>query len=81
MRLDVFKHPAHSPELSPSDFYVFGPETPTFTSDGDGWEVMVPWRLGSTARNFLQMGICRLVQQGDSCLRTSCDCFIIVPGP
>ena len=79
MRLDVFKHPAHSRDLSPSDFHVFGPETPTFMSDGDGREVMLQRLLGSRARNCLQMGIRRLVHQGDSCLHTSCDCFIIVP--
>lgn len=64
VRLDVFKHPAHSPELSPSDFHVFGSETPTFTSDGDGWEVVVPWRLGSRARDFLQMGYVDLSNTG-----------------
>jgi hypothetical protein len=81
VRLDVFKHPAHSPDLSTCDFHVFGPETPTFTSDGDGREDMVQWLLGRRAKNCLQMGIRRLVHQGVSSLHTSCDCFIIVPVP
>lgn len=79
--IDVFKHPAHSPDLSTSDFHVFGSETRTYTTHGGGRDVMVQWLLGSRARNCLQMGIRRLVHQGDSCLHTSCDCFIIVPVP
>ena len=81
VRLDVSKHPAQSPDLSTSDFHVFGSETRTFTTHGDGRDVVAQWLLDGRTRNCLQMGIRRLVYQGDSCLHKSCDCFIIVPVP
>jgi len=69
---DVLCHPPYSPDLAPSDFYLFGPlkrhlSGQTFTTDAECETAVKQW-LSSNVRQFYQDGIIALVPRWDKCL-------------
>ena len=69
---EVLSHPPYSPDLVPSDFYLFGPlkrhlSGQTFTTDADCETAVKQW-LSSNVRQFYQDGIIALVTRWDKCL-------------
>ena len=75
---DTFDHPPYSPDLAPSDFYLF-PKMKEhlagkrFTDDEDLQHAVVDW-LNSQAAVWYEEGINKLVSRYDNCLNVQGDC-------
>ena len=74
---DTFDHPPYSPDLAPSDFYLFLKMEhlvgKRFTDDEDLQHAVVDW-LNSQAAVWYEEGINKLVSRYDKCLNVQGDC-------
>ena len=74
---DTFDHPPYSPDLAPSDFYLFLKMKEhcvgkRFTDDEDLQHAVVDW-LNSQAAVWYEEGIIKLVSRYDKCLNVQGD--------
>jgi hypothetical protein len=74
---DTFDHPPYSPDLPPSDLYLFSKTKEhltgkRFTDDEDQQHAVMDW-LTSQAAVWYEEGISKLVSQYDKCLNVQGD--------
>lgn len=74
---DTFDHPPYSPDLAPSDFYLFSKMKEhlagkRFTDDEDLQHAVMDW-LNSQAAVWYEEGISKLVSRYDKCLNVQGD--------
>jgi histone-lysine N-methyltransferase SETMAR len=77
MERTILPRPAHSPDLAPSDYHLFGPVKDAlcgcyFTDDN---ELKQSFRdvLQSRGREFYNIGVQRLTQRWQKCVETDGD--------
>ncbi len=74
---DVLEHPAHSPDLAPSDFHLF-PKLKEFlggqrfSSDAELQDAVLNW-FNDLAAEFYNDGILKLIKRWDKCLNRGGD--------
>ena len=74
---DTYDHPSYSPDLAPSDFYLFSKvkehlACKRFTDDEDLQHAVMDW-LNSQAAVWYEEGISKLVSRYDKCLNVQGD--------
>jgi len=74
---DTFDHPPYSPDLAPSDFYLFSKmkehlAVKRFTDDEDLQHAVIDW-LNSQAAVWYEEGISKLVSWYHKCLNVQGD--------
>ena len=72
-------HAPYSPDMSPCDFYVFGPlkkhlKGKRFNSDDELKDAVMDW-VSSRPQEFWEQGILRLVNQWDCCAQANGEYF------
>ena len=74
---EVLEHPAYSPDLTPSDYYLFGPLKNAlqgrFFTDKEVWEAVHKW-LRDQTKTFFFEGIRKLVDRWTKCIEKEGDC-------
>ncbi|CAK9816246.1 Histone-lysine N-methyltransferase SETMAR [Anthophora plagiata] len=74
---EVLPHPAYSPDLAPSDFYLFGPlqdalRGKRFANNEEVKEVVQKWLRGKS-KEFFAKGIRKLQERWDKCITVGGD--------
>jgi histone-lysine N-methyltransferase SETMAR len=77
LKWEVMEHPAHSPDLAPSDFHLFGPlkealEGRRFRCDEDVKNAVHQW-LRAQPKTFYYDGIKQLVGRWEKCVEKQGD--------
>jgi hypothetical protein len=62
LKFDVMAHPPYSPDLTPSDYHLFGQLREAFTSGQEVKEAVLAW-FAAQPKTFFSEGIRKLVQQ------------------
>jgi len=72
LKIEVLIHPSYSPDLVPSDFYLFGPmkehlRGQKFADDNEVMEAVQSW-LKATPKSFFLEGIHKFVDRWTKCV-------------
>lgn len=77
LRFEVLEHPPYSPDLAPSDFYLFGPLKEAlrgrqFFTDEEVKDAVHEW-LSSMPRSFFSEGVQKFVRRWTKCVERNGD--------